>query len=325
MKTLVASDLTPFIVAGFRVESHIPLSSLGTFQIGGPAQCLIRCESPDYLGKLRALCFENTLSAILLGEGSNLLFSDKGWPGLIVRYVSFDALPIPEQDGNWRFNAALDLQVVVKWAIDNGLSGLEAFSGIPGTLGGAVVGNAGAWGVQMEHILESVIGYDQEGERHIRSVADCGFSYRNSALKHEDFWVSEVSLKLASGDTEFLNQEHTRILEMRAARHPDWKAIPCIGSFFKNLEPSSAAERRQAAGFFLEQAGAKELKVGGAAVFQGHANILIKKKSQCTAVDIANLARTLQASVKEMHGIDLIREVRYLGEIEGESSGSGFY
>ena len=286
---------------------------------------LIQSGKPQALGLLRTLCHQHGLTAILIGEGSNLLFSDQGWSGLMIRYVTDSPDPIRESENKWRFNAAVDLQVLVSWAISKGLSGLEAFSGIPGTVGGAVVGNAGAWGVQMEHVLEEVHGFDAAGEKHQLEAGDCGFSYRDSRLKHEDFWVSEVVVRLPPGDRSRLIEEHRKILEMRAARHPDWETTPCIGSFFKNLEPSSAAERRQAAGYFLEQAGAKAQEVGGAGVFPGHANILIKKAESCRAADVAELARNLQASVKEVHGIDLIREVRYLGEIEGEQAGKGFY
>jgi len=315
----------PFEKAGFVVHKGVSLSRLGTFQLGGPLHSLVECQEPGSLRALRRICHQQGIQALLIGEGSNLLFSDEGWPGMIVRYVTNTFHPISEGMGRWRVSAAVHLQKLVEWAVEEGWAGVEAFSGIPGTLGGAVVGNAGAWGVQMEHVLTDVTGIDGQGNLKSFKTPECGFCYRDSTLKHEDFWVSEVILQLQKGCPEELKAERARILELRAGKHPDWQTEPCIGSFFKNLEPTSAAERRQAAGYFLEQAGAKDKKIGGAAVYPGHANILIKKEQECKAADVAALARELQTAVKEMHGIDLVREVRYLGSIPGEQDGKGFY
>jgi UDP-N-acetylmuramate dehydrogenase len=311
--------------AGCAVRQQVPLSTLGSFQIGGPAAYIIECGSPEQLASAQSICVDRQLPALLIGEGSNLLFSDQGWPGVLIRYVTPFIEPEDLGEGTWKFCAGISLQDLVEWTIEQGQSGLEAFTGIPGTLGGAVVGNAGAWGVQMEHVLLEVRGWNAEGCWKCLRTQDCGFAYRDSGLKHEAFWVSEVILKTTKGDVEALRRERDRILTLRAERHPDWKTLPCIGSFFKNLEPSSAAERRQAAGWFLETAGAKDQRVGGAGVYTGHANILVKREPGCTAADVAALARQLQEAVKAKHGLDLVREVRYLGDIPGEKAASGFY
>ncbi len=327
MSSAELPELDPALIqkTGITPRANVPLSQLGSFQLGGPVSCLLECHEPASLGEIRSVLHDQKQPSLLIGEGSNLLFSDEGWRGVLVRFTAGDPVPEDEGQGKWRFAASANLQEVVDWATLNGWAGLEAFNGIPGTLGGAVVGNAGAWGVQMEHVLCEVHGFDTRGALKKCSVAECGFSYRNSNLKSGEFWVSEVILQLESGEKTFLENERKRILDLRKARHPDWEKEPCIGSFFKNLEPSSAAERRQAAGFFLEQAGAKNCQVGGAGVYAGHANILVKKEKNCLAADVAKLARELQVAVKEMHGIDLEREVRYLGFIPGEKAGPGFY
>ncbi|MDF3130495.1 UDP-N-acetylmuramate dehydrogenase [Kiritimatiellaeota bacterium B1221] len=306
-------------------QKNVSLSKLGSFRLGGPVACLLNCHRPEDLGEVRKILSRQGQDALLIGEGSNVLFSDEGWPGVMVRFTGGEPVPVDEGQGKWRFPASANLQAAVDWATREGWAGLESFNGIPGSLGGAVVGNAGAWGVQMEHVLCEVYGFGPRGEQKKYSVADCGFSYRNSKLKTGELWVSEVILQLEPGEKVFLEGERKRILDLRNARHPDWEKEPCIGSFFKNLEPSSAAERRQAAGYFLEQAGAKAFQVGGAGVYTGHANILVKRNESCRAADVAQLARELQAAVKKMHGIDLEREVRYLGNIPGEPGGAGFY
>lgn len=311
--------------AGCTLRQKVPLSTLGSFQLGGPASIVIDCASPSELALAGRVCADHRISALLLGEGSNLLFSDQGWPGVLIRYVSPFREPEKMEKGTWKFSAGISLRALVDWAVTHGQSGLEAFTGIPGTLGGAVVGNAGAWGVQMEGVLLEVRGWDAQGVWKCLRTEDCGFAYRDSWLKHQSFWVSEVVLKTSEGDAEVLRGERDRILALRAERHPDWKSLPCIGSFFKNLEPTSAAERRKAAGWFLETAGAKQQRVGGAGVFAGHANIPVKLSPDCTAADVAALARNLQQAVKQTHGLVLVREVRYLGDIPGEKSGPGYY
>lgn len=310
---------------GFTVSEQIPLSTLGSFQLGGPARAVISCSSTDELTRLRPLLTDLQVSALLIGEGTNLLFSDAGWDGLLLRCAGHGADPQPVTPSSWRVSAAMSLEMLVDWAIRNSLSGLEPFVGIPGTVGGAVVGNAGAWGVQFADRLRTVSGWSPSGDPFHFPLEDCGFHYRDSRLKQEGFWVSEVEIELTQGDPQKLRSEQERILRERAARHPEWRNTPCIGSFFKNLAPTSAAGRRQAAGWFLEQAGAKNCRVGGAAVFSKHANILIKAEENCRASDVAGLAEKLKKEVKKKHGIDLEREVRYLGDFPGEPSHPGFW
>jgi UDP-N-acetylmuramate dehydrogenase len=310
---------------GLVLREQVPLAACGTFQLGGPARWVVDCARPADLAFLRDRCRELDLSVQLLGEGSNVLFSDAGWPGGLVRYIDSHPTPRVEAHGIVRVSAAASLDALARWAAEQGWAGLEAFSGIPGTVGGAVVGNAGAWGVQMEHVLDTVRGIGAEGREHLWTAADCGFAYRDSRLKHDGTWVSEVSVRLHAGDPTALLAERTRILAIRAEKHPDWRVTPCIGSFFKNLEPSSAAQRRQAAGWFLEQAGAKQFRVGGAAVFERHANIPIKATADCRAEEVAELARRMREAARATQGVDLEREVRYLGAFAGEAAAPGFF
>ncbi len=300
-------------------------AQLGSFQLGGEAGLVLKVQDSAGLVNVRRILADHDVPVVLIGEGSNVLFSDEGWAGIVVRYADAGQKPVALGDGLWRVSAAMRLDHLCEWATESGWSGLEAFTGIPGTVGGAVVGNAGAWGVQMADVVTMVEVITPEGERRRLLPADCAFSYRDSALKASMDWVSEVELTLTPADMEVLAAERRRILAERASRHPDWHRTPCIGSFFRNLEPSSQAERRRAAGYFLETAGAKALRVGGAAVYEGHANIPIKQDVSCRAADVVELARQMQNKVREVHGIELVREVRYLGNMPGESSAPGFH
>lgn len=323
--TVSASAVEELRKAGLTVRQQVPLSTLGSFQLGGPASAVVLARSPDDLRTLRQLLRSSGTPALLIGEGTNILFSDQGWPGLLVRCAEAVCDPVPLPGGQLRVNAAMNLERLVDGVIRHRLSGLECFVGIPGTVGGAVAGNAGAWGVQLADRLVSVSGWTPEGDPFTFSVEDCGFEYRDSRLKREGHWISEITLQLTDGDPEKLHGEKTRILAERAARHPDWRTTPCIGSFFKNLAPTSSAGRRQAAGWFLEEAGAKDCRVGGAAVFDRHANILIKASENCRSRDVADLAQLLQTKVREVHGIELQREVRFLGDLPGYESYPGFW
>lgn len=307
------------------VTENISLASLGSFQLGGSAAAVVTARSPEDMGHIQTVLKDLGVSALLIGEGTNILFSDSGWSGLLIRCAGIGLEPEELSDHHVRVPAAMNLEHLVDWAISKRLSGLEPFVGIPGSVGGAVVGNAGAWGVQMADRLHSVSGWTPQGEPFTFTTEECGFDYRDSLLKREGYWVSELVLELVPGDAEKLLSEKSRILAERSARHPEWRSTPCIGSFFKNLAPTSSAGRRQAAGWFLEQAGAKECRVGGAAVFKKHANILIKESDTCRASDVATLAEQLQRKVKDVHDIDLVREVRYLGSFSGESGNGGFW
>jgi len=310
---------------GLSVLNDVPLSTLGSFQLGGPARMVIQSRSSEELRRIRCLLDTYDTPALLIGEGTNILFSDKGWSGVLVRSSGNSVTPTPVQAVEWRVDAAMSLEDLVDWAVEASLSGLEPFVGIPGTVGGAVVGNAGAWGVQIADRLKRVCGWTRDGRTFDVSPDECGFQYRSSRLKEEGSWVSEIVIELTPGDQQKLRSEKSRVLDLRSARHPDWQRQPCIGSFFKNLAPTSSAGRRQAAGWFLEQAGAKECRVGGAAVFEKHANILIKESDSCRACDVAALAALLKAKVKEEQDIELEREVRYLGSFPGEGDYPGFW
>jgi len=299
--------------AGFTIRGNVPLSECGSFRIGGPVRTLIECGDPARLGQIRAKLWQLGLPAVLIGSGTNLLFSDEGWPGCMVRYTAPFSAPAPERDGTWRVHASVPLDALSAWACERGWTGWEAFSGIPGTLGGAVTGNAGAWGTQIGDFVHSLSAWDPEGKALILSRTDCGFTYRNSRLKESGLWVADLRLTEPEKiDPALLAAERQRVLAARAEKHPDWRQTPCIGSFFKNVEPSSAAGRRRAAGWFLEQVGAKELRVGGAGVYHKHANIPVKQTDGCSAADVLALVKELRERVHRQFGLVLEPEVRFL-------------
>lgn len=305
-------------ISGLQIIPEAMLSEYTTFRLGGACKALINCPSPEELELAVRLLVKNRLPYLLIGGGSNLLISDKGINCYVVRYCS--AEPILHRDGETIIvSGSTSLDHLAIFAMQEGLAGINYASGIPGTVGGAIVGNAGAWGKQIGDIVESVILINKHGEKGIVRAADLGFTYRHSHLKETGDIILYATIRLAQGDKADLVKEREEILALRHDKHPDLKSFPCAGSFFRNIEPTSKAQRRQAAGFFLEQAGAKTMAVGGAAVFEKHANIIVKTPG-CKAQDVYELSKKMAQAVKQQAGLTLIREVRLVGEFDGVSN-----
>ncbi len=279
------------------------LSEFTTFKLGGQCPYLISCESCDHLIMVIKELLGRGLPYLLIGGGSNLLVSDKGLASIVVRYVSSKAKMVVGKD-DISISAAAILDAFVADTVDHGINGFVNCSGIPGTIGGAIVGNAGAFGWQIGDAVVSVTVINEHGELKELFPDDLGFRYRHSGLKVTKDIVIDAKFRLENGDVQLLQTERNRILKLRASKHPDLKTYSCGGSFFKNIEPTSAADRRQAAGWFLEQAGVKSMQFGGAGIFNKHANIIIQSTDNCNAQDVYELSKQMALAVKNKFGID---------------------
>ncbi|MBI4309479.1 MAG: UDP-N-acetylmuramate dehydrogenase, partial [Candidatus Omnitrophica bacterium] len=301
-----------FLKEGVRGSSKIPLAQFTTFQLGGPCRYLVECATPDALqSTVRQLAQENT-PFLLIGGGSNLVISGAGLDVAVIRYVS--STPLIEREGNdVRVAASTELDALALFTVEEGLEGLVYTCGIPGTVGGAVAGNAGAWGKQVGDVLKSALILDKQGNTKTVGPEYFAFSYRHSRLKETDDIVMEATFALKPGDPIALAHERAQILRIRAEKHPNLSTHPCAGSFFRNVGATSKAGQRQAAGWFLEQAGGKSLSSGGAHIFNKHANIIIKGP-HCTAQDVYDLHLKMIELVKNKFGFLLNREVRFAGK-----------
>ena len=301
------------------------LSAYTTFQLGGPCRSFIECATPDELIQtVRKLKNENS-PFLLIGGGSNIVVSDQGLDTTVIRYVS--STPLIERNGNdITVSASTILDDLAIFCVDEGLEGLNYTTGIPGTVGGAVIGNAGAWGKQVGDVLKSAVILDHQGMTKTVGPDHFAFSYRHSRLKETNEMIVSVTFSLQPKDPITLAVERAEILKKRAEKHPDLATQPCAGSFFRNIEPTSKAQRRQASGWFLEEAGGKDLKAGGAYIFEKHANIIIKGP-QATAQDVHDLHLKMIDVVKEKFGLQLIREVRFAGKFKNtlQLSQEGFW
>lgn len=288
------------------------LANATTFRLGGPCRVFRDCATID---ELRRAVEASAGDFLLIGGGSNLLVSDKGYGGDVIRFAS--ASPAVRFEGlDVIVSAATSLDDLARIAVEQGLDGVTCCTGIPGTVGGAIVGNAGAFGEQIGDRVVSVTLMNRSGGLREIDGSACAFAYRSSWLQSSSDVVVAARLRLAEANAGTLAQRRAEILALRAQKHPDWKSTPTAGSFFKNIEPTSKAGRRQAAGWFLEQAGAKELRVGGAKLFEKHANIIVADPG-CTAEDVYSLSVEMATRVKTMFNLDLRREVRLVGEFAG--------
>ena len=316
----LAADLRAL---GLAVSQNRPLAELGTFQLGGPCALLVEAPGPEDVLQAARATLAVGRKPLFIGGGSNLLFSDAGYDGVLIRHLSTTPR-IRREEHVLEVDAGTVLDDLAAAAAGQGLAGLEALHGIPGTVGGAVAGNAGAWGRQIGDAVESARLLQPDGVVVDVAGDELDFGYRCSRLQRTGEHLLTCRLRVTPGDRDALLAERARILALRAEKHPDWRVDPCIGSIFRNLEPTSKAERRQAAGHLLEQVGAKEMSVGGARLFSKHANIIIKGPG-CTAQDVCDLIARMRAAVEDRFGVVLRREVRYLGEFDNEPRQPGFH
>ena len=316
------------------VEFNACLARYTTFRLGGNCPALVTCREARELQRTVAALKRKEVPFILMGFGSNILASDKGVARVVVRYSSNTPLitfRLPESlkvSVEVFVDAATQLDDLAALACRSGLEGITSLSGIPGTVGGGIAGNAGAYGEQITDRLVSLQLLHSDG-RTVRTVPKdhIHFSYRDSELKHNHdiILVATFALKpgVNSGD---LITRRNKILATRESKHGNWHENPCAGSFFRNVEPTSKAGPRQSAGWFLEEAGAKSLRVGGAFPYFKHANI-VTHDSRARAQDVYDLTLAMAAKVKEKFALDLIREVRLLGEFSDGKVGNkaGFW
>jgi len=291
-----------------RAQASVPLRDVTTFRIGGPAARFITLSDPKELSRLVADLHVERIPWRLLGHGSNVLISDEGLNCLVIVFRDEDVRARIEGD-LLVVSGSSGLHGLVVKSLKLGFTGLEFAAGIPGTVGGAVCGNAGAYGEQIGDRLAWVDVLSQDGGLRRIKHDELGFAYRRSRLQQSRDIVLCAALQLPRGNLESACNRVNEILAERKVKHPDWRETPCAGSFFRNFEPSSAADRRQSAGTLLDQVGAKLLHVGGAAVYPKHANILINKNA-ATCSEVLTLARILRQRLIDRGGPALFREVQ---------------
>lgn len=285
------------------VKVQEPMKKHTTFRIGGPADYYLCPHSTEELQKILQICKENKMEFFALGNGSNLLVSDKGYRGVVIQlWKNFSDIVTKEDMITVKAGALLSK--VAAEALEEGLTGMEFASGIPGTIGGAVVMNAGAYGREMKDIIKEVTVLTKEGEKLTISKEEMNFGYRTSVVKEKGYMVISVVLQLKKGDRVEIRKVMDDLKERRVTKQP--LDMPSAGSTFKRPEGYFA-------GKLIMDAGLRGFSVGGAQISEKHCGFVVNK-GDATAADVLGLIKEVQKRVQEKFGVTLEPEVKFLGE-----------
>jgi len=292
---------------GKPIREGVDLRGYSNFRIGGPADYFFEAETASELKSAVRAARDGQIPFFIIGGGFNILFDDAGFRGLILKN-SAKGLALSGPGERIQAASGTLLAEMVDFAAGNEWEGFEFLAGIPGTVGGAVYGNAGAFGQCLGDFLEEAVLMTRRGGEMRVSRSYFEFAYRHSKLKLLNDILLEATFRLRPGDGGMIRAKIAENLAVREKKHPPADTA-YAGSFFKN--PPLVEGKKTAAGYLLEQAGARDLKVGGAAVYSSHCNLLINA-DRATARDVLALAAELKARVKAKFGIVLEEEVIYL-------------
>ncbi len=287
------------------IEQNIPLKDKTSFRIGGPARFYTRVNTEKEIGEVVSWANENNKPVFILGKGSNILISDNGWPGLTLDISEYSAI---SWDGSFAScQSGAPLHTLVKEAVDRGLCGIEQLAGIPGSVGGALIMNAGAFKQAVSDCLMSVKGIDCSNYKMWElEKKEIDFGYRTSSLKEMDTILLGANFHFEEGDRDNLKSVCRDILQRRNEKQPLDK--PNCGSVFKNPEGNYAAA-------LIEKCGLKGHHIGGAMVSEKHANFIVNV-SDASASDVRKLIVFIQERVFREQGILLEPEVVFVGEFD---------
>lgn len=286
-------------------SENVPMSRYTSFKAGGNAAILAEAQDTDRLKAILALTAQENIPHILLGNGSNTLFKDGGYEGVAIKLSQdFAGVSVAEDGITVTAGAAVLLSALAKTLMSKGLTGFEFAGGIPGSLGGALFMNAGAYGGEMKQVVKSVRAVSPDGaEEKVFSSDEMEFGYRHSALEENGYIAVEAVLSLEKGD---VNEIAARMKELAAKRNSKQPVnYPSAGSTFKRPEGHFA-------GKLIEDAGLKGVAVGGAQVSTLHSGFIINK-GEATATDIIQLITLVQNRVYDEFGVMLKPEVRIIG------------
>ncbi len=282
------------------VSENEPLSKYTTFKIGDPASAMVTVTDAASLSKLYALCSELSVPCFILGNGSNLLVSDDGYNGVVFRLDGDFKEIVNIDERTVKCGSALSLARLCKYALDHSLSGLEFAWGIPGTVGGAVFMNAGAYGGEMKDVVERASFVAPDGTVGTKTAKQLELSYRHSIFADTPGIITSVTVMLRHGDREIIRGKMEDFMDRRRTKQP--LEYPSAGSVFKRPEGHFA-------GGLIEECGLKGKQIGGAQVSEKHAGFIINKGG-ATCSDVLSLVEFIQETVLREKGVSLECEIR---------------
>lgn len=291
------------VVSGERMLFHEPMSKHTTFGVGGEAECLVMIQREEELEKLIPYLNQIEQEYFILGNGSNLLVGDKGYRGIVLKFDGFME-QIRVEGTCITAKAGASLSKVAVTAKENGLTGLEFAAGIPGSIGGGVVMNAGAYDGEMKQVVEAVHVLDREGQIATLDNDTMEFGYRTSIIRNRPFIVLEVVLRLAEGDPVQIGARMEELAQLRRSKQP--LEYASAGSTFKRPEGYYA-------GKLIMDAGMRGYRIGGAQVSDKHCGFVVNT-GKATAADIREVIEEVQERVRKRFHVSLEPEVVFLGD-----------
>jgi UDP-N-acetylmuramate dehydrogenase len=301
-------------LGGGRVRSEVPLAEYTTFRVGGPAEWLVETHASDEIVHVLAVAHEHRVPVTMLGGGSNVLVADTGVRGLVIRPRGGAIHRVDE--ARIRADAGITINGLVRWTVLHGIGGLEAWAGTPGTVGGAIYGNAHFGGRLIGELVVSAALAARDGRVQVVTVADMGFAYDWSRLQATREVLLSVDFRVHDGEAAMLRETARRSLAFR--KHTQPLAAPSAGCIFRNPEPDRDRLPEGipwSAGALVDRAGLKGFRIGGASVSATHANFIVNE-GHATAADIRRLIEHCRAVVRERIGVELRDEIVYLGEFD---------
>lgn len=286
-------------------EENVSCKKLCSFHVGGEVRVVVRPKNAEQLTALYRFMNENDIKNILLGRGSNVLIADEGYDGAIVLLSEISSIDFSVTDDNWIVaGAGASMLKLASFAQQNGLSGLEFAHGIPGSVGGGVYMNAGAYGGEISQILRSCLIFDKSlGTLFVAEADECEFSYRHSIfMENKDLLVIFATFELQDGDPDEIRAKMDEYKAKRIASQP--LEYPSAGSTFKRPEGHFA-------GKLIEDCGLKGYSIGGAQVSEKHAGFVINRGG-ASANDVKEIVKHIQKTVKEKFDVSLECEIEFV-------------
>lgn len=282
-----------------------PMKKHTAFKIGGPADTFIKVDSIEDLKEILKLSKDNNIPINIIGNGSNLLVTDKGIRGIVLK-IDLKNIEIKEKDNKIEIiaDSGVPLGLLAQKILKEEITGFEQLSGIPGTIGGAIIMNAGAHGKEIKDVITEVTAMDYNGEIYKFTKEDCKFEYRRSIFQEKKYIIIQAKMLLEKGKKEDIKNKMNEYLEYRKEKQPI--EYPNAGSTFKRGNDYITAQ-------LIDQAGLKGYKIGGAEVSKKHAGFIINKEN-ATAEDVINLVDYVTKEIKEKFSKNIKLEIEILGE-----------
>lgn len=288
-----------------KIKYNEPMAKHTSFKIGGPAQCFINAESVEEIKQICKVASKNDINLTIIGNGSNLLVTDNGINGIVVKVnIKKFELEFSNDDVSLIVGAGNKLGEIAQKLLRNEITGFEFAAGIPGTIGGAVRMNAGAYGKEMKDIVETVKYMDYDGNIYEKSNKDLEFEYRKSMFAKNKFIILEAKLKLQKGNAQDIKNKMLEFEQSRKEKQP--LEFPSAGSTFKRGTDFITAK-------LIDDAGLKGYRVGGAMVSTKHAGFVVNENN-ATAQDVLNLVKHIKQEVYKKFNKKIELEIQVIGE-----------